>query len=134
MAQLVAAIANDGRLMRPYLVQEARLGERALYAAQPEPLRQVISPQAAQQLRAVMQSSVEIGYAQPAALPGVSLGAKTGTAETPNGDPHSWFIALAPVEQPRFAIAVIVEHGGEGSSSALPVARQVLAAAFGIEP
>ena len=94
----------------------------------------MIAPQAAQQLRAVMQRSVEIGYAAPVALPGVTIGAKTGTAETPTGTPHSWFVALAPVEQPRFALAVIVEYGGEGSRGALPVARQVLAAALGVQP
>ena len=81
-----------------------------------------------------MQTSVEIGYAKPVALPGVTIGAKTGTAETPSGAPHSWFVALAPVDKPRFAIAVIVEHGGEGSRSALPVARLVLAAALGVQP
>jgi penicillin-binding protein A len=97
-------------------------------------LRQALQPQAAQQMRSVMQTSVEIGYAKPVALPGVTIGAKTGTAETPTGVPHSWFVALAPVEQPRFAIAVIVEYGGEGSRAALPVARQVLAAALGVQP
>jgi peptidoglycan glycosyltransferase len=134
MAQMVAVIANDGRLMRPYLVQEAHIGSRALYAAQPQLLRQAITPQTAQLMRSVMQTSVEIGYAKPVALPGVAIGAKTGTAETPGGAPHAWFVAIAPLDKPRFAIAVIVEHGGEGSSSALPIARQVLAAALGIQP
>jgi peptidoglycan glycosyltransferase len=134
MAQLVAAVANDGMLMRPHIVQEIRAGDAVSFQAQPELLRRVIAPQAAQQLRAVMQRSVEIGYAAPAALPGVTVGAKTGTAETATGVPHAWFMAMAPVEQPRFAIAVIVEHGGEGSRSALPVARQVLAAALGVQP
>ncbi|MEO7910251.1 MAG: penicillin-binding transpeptidase domain-containing protein [Roseiflexaceae bacterium] len=134
MAQMVAVIANDGRLMRPYLVQEARAGDRALYTAQPEVLRQAITPQTAQLMRSVMQTSVEIGYAKPVALPGVTIGAKTGTAEAPSGVPHAWFVAIAPLEKPRFAIAVIVEHGGEGSRGALPIARQVLAAALGVQP
>jgi peptidoglycan glycosyltransferase len=134
MAQMVAVIASGGKLMRPYLVQEARAGDRALYTAKPEVLRQAITPQTAQTMRAVMQSSVEIGYAKPVALPGVSIGAKTGTAEAPGGAPHAWFVAIAPLEQPRFAIAVIVEHGGEGSRGALPIARQVLAAALGVQP
>lgn len=134
MAQMVAVIAGDGKLMRPYLVQEARAGDQLLYSAKPEVLRQVIAPQAAQQMRAVMQTSVEIGYAKPVALPGVTIGAKTGTAETPSGVPHSWFVAIAPLEAPRFAIAVITEHGGEGSKSALPIAKQVLAAALGVRP
>lgn len=134
MARMAAVIANDGKLLRPYLVQELRSAEATSYTAQPELIRTVISPEAARQMRAVMQRSVEIGYAAPVALPGVTIGAKTGTAETPTGTPHSWFVALAPVEQPRFAIAVIVEYGGEGSKAALPVARQVLAAALGVQP
>jgi peptidoglycan glycosyltransferase len=130
MAQMVAIIANDGRMMRPYLVQEARAGTSVLYRARPETIRQAISPQTAQRMRSIMQTSVETGYAAPAALPGVNVGGKTGTAEVPGGAPHAWFVAIAPVEQPRFAIAVIVENGGEGSSTALPVARQVLRAAL----
>lgn len=134
MARMAAVIANDGKLLRPYLVQEIRTGAAVQQTATPELLRQAITPQVAQQLRAVMQRSVEIGYAAPVALPGVTIGAKTGTAETATGTPHSWFVAFAPVEQPRFAIAVIVEYGGEGSKGALPVARQVLAAALGVQP
>jgi peptidoglycan glycosyltransferase len=134
MAQMAAAVANNGAMMRPYLVQEVRAGEQVRYSAQPEALRQVITSQVAQQMRSIMQTSVEVGYANPVSLPGVAIGAKTGTAEAPGGNPHSWFVAIAPVEQPQFAIAVIVERGGEGSRSALPVARQVLAAALGVQP
>jgi peptidoglycan glycosyltransferase len=134
MAQMVALVANHGVMMRPYLVQEVRAGDQARFSARPEALGQVIRAEAAAQLRDIMRSSVEFGYAQPVALPGVAIGAKTGTAEVPGGPPHSWFVAIAPLEQPRFAIAVIVEHGGEGSRNALPVARQVLAAALGVQP
>jgi peptidoglycan glycosyltransferase len=134
MAQLAASIANEGRLMRPYLVAEARTGDRVIYQAQPEMMRRVISPETSQRMLAIMRTSVEIGYAQPIALPGVAVGAKTGTAETPRGVPHSWIMAVAPTDQPRYAIAVIVEYGGEGSRSALPVARQVLAAALEVTP
>lgn len=134
MAQMAAVIANNGVMMRPYLIQEVRAGDTIVFSAQPEVLRQVITSQAALQMRDIMRSSVEFGYANPVALPGVEIGAKTGTAEAPPGAPHSWFVALAPVDQPRFAIAVIVERGGEGSRNALPVAREVLAAALGVTP
>jgi peptidoglycan glycosyltransferase len=131
MARMAGVIANDGRLMRPYLVSRVQRGEEVLYTAQPEVIRQAISPQSAAMMRSIMQTSVEIGYASPAAIPGVSVGGKTGTAEVPYGAPHSWFMAVAPLDQPRFAIAVVVENGGEGSLSALPVARQVLRVALG---
>lgn len=134
MAQMAAAVANGGVMMRPYLVEEVRAGDTALFTAQPEVLRQVIGAEAAGQVREIMRASVEFGYARPVALPGVQIGAKTGTAEAPGGAPHAWFVAIAPVEQPRFAVAVVVERGGEGSRSALPIARQVLAAALGVQP
>jgi peptidoglycan glycosyltransferase len=130
MAQMVAVIANDGKLMRPYLVQEVRSNNEVLYRAQPELLRQAISATSAGRMRSIMATSVEIGYAAPVALPGIKIGGKTGTAEVPGGVPHSWFVAIAPLDQSRFAIAVVVERGGEGSATALPVARQILATAF----
>jgi peptidoglycan glycosyltransferase len=130
MAQMVGVIANNGSMMRPYLAEEVRLNGEVVYTAQPEVIRQVISPQSAAYMRSIMDTSVDIGYASPVKIRGVSIGGKTGTAEVPYGAPHSWFVAIAPLEQPRFAIAVVVENGGEGSTSALPVARQVLLAAF----
>jgi Cell division protein FtsI/penicillin-binding protein 2 len=134
MAQMVALIGNNGVMMRPYLVERVTAAGEILYQAQPEALRQSISPQAAQAMIEVLRRSVEIGYAKDIALPNISVGAKTGTAETPSGRPHAWFVALAPLEQPRYAIAVIIENGGEGSVSALPVAKRVLASAFGVTP
>jgi peptidoglycan glycosyltransferase len=130
MAQMVAVVANNGALMRPYLVSEVRADGQALYTAQPEVLRQVIAPATAERMRSIMQTSVEVGYAAPAAIRGVQVGGKTGTAEVPSGAPHSWFVAIAPLDQPRFAVAVVIENGGEGSQAALPVARQVLLAAL----
>ena len=54
------------------------------------------------------------------------VAAKTGTAEAPSGNPHGWFIAFAPFTNPEIAVAVMVENGGEGYISALPVARDIL--------
>src|SRR4029453_12451325 len=90
MARIVQAIAADGKLVPPYLVGEAPSGDKVLSADKPAMVRQAIQPQAAQQMRSVMQTSVEIGYAKPVALPGVTIGAKTGTAATPTGVPQSW--------------------------------------------
>lgn len=134
MAQMAALIGNNGVMMRPYLVEHLNAAGTTIYQAQPEALQQSISPQAAQAMIEVMRISVEIGYAKDVALPNITIGAKTGTAETPSGRPHAWFVALAPLEQPRYAIAVIIENGGEGSVTALPVAKRVLAAAFGVTP
>ncbi|HMO57631.1 MAG TPA: penicillin-binding transpeptidase domain-containing protein [Roseiflexaceae bacterium] len=134
MARMVAVIANEGLLLRPYLVERVMHDDTLIYQARPEIVRDALGGLATRHMRLIMQRSVEIGYAAPVALPGVTIGAKTGTAETPTGVPHSWFVAFAPVEQPRYAIAVIIEYGGEGSRGALPVAREVLAAALGVQP
>ena len=77
------------------------------------------------------------GTGSAARIPGVQVAGKTGTAETaPDENPHAWFIEFAPADQPRYAIAVIVEHGGAdgadaevtGGRVAAPVAKQVMQA------
>ena len=75
----------------------------------------------------MMGLAVEEGFSRNAAVPGVRVGGKTGTAQSVPGMPdHSWFIGIAPVDQPRFAIAVMMEFSGWGSLEAAPVARVVL--------
>ena len=84
-------------------------------------------------MRKNMRAGVAYGFGKAAQQvdPGVALvGGKSGTAENPSGTPHAWFIAIAPVEQPRFAVAVMIENGGEGSVVGARVAGEVLAAAF----
>src|SRR6478752_7430636 len=73
------------------------------------------------------------GTGTAARIPGVAVAGKTGTAETATGqNPHAWFIAFAPADHPRYAIAVLVEHGGSDSAEvtggrvAAPIAKQVL--------
>ena len=72
------------------------------------------------------------GYAAKAAIPGVKVGGKTGTAEVGDGTAHSWFIGFAPADAPRVAVAVIMEHQGSGSDFAAPAARQVMRAALAV--
>ena len=84
-------------------------------------------------MRDFMIQVVERGTGTAAQIPGVQVAGKTGTAQTVVGqNPHAWFIAFAPANQPRYAIAVIVEHGGDAGSEATggrvaaPIAKQVL--------
>lgn len=133
MAVLAATVAHDGLMMKPYLVERAVAPSgQTLYQAQPTPLRQPIGVPAARQLRRMMVAVVAHGTGRWwQEIPGVSAGGKTGSAETGGeGAPHAWFIAFAPSDQPRFAVAVVVEHGGHGSEVAAPIARDVLAAAL----
>jgi peptidoglycan glycosyltransferase len=81
---------------------------------------------------------VERGTGTLAAVPGVSVAGKTGTAQIDgSGAPHAWFIAFAPAEAPRVAVAIIVEHGGSfgseatGGRVAAPIAARVLKVALG---
>jgi penicillin-binding protein A len=128
MALVAATIARDGDVPRPTAVLEVRgpTGD-VLTRLQPASLGRAMSPRTAAQLREIMALSVEEGFARPAAIPGVRVGGKTGTAQSVPGLPdHSWYVGIAPVERPRFAIAIIKEYGGWGSEEAAPIARVVL--------
>lgn len=128
-----AAIANEGQLPAPYLVAEVR-GPDGTVTRLHEPgasLGQVMSPKTAAALSGFMTESVAHGYAGKAAIPGVSVGGKTGTAEVGAGrTPHSWFVGYAPADNPQVAVAAILENQGSGSDFATPAAQEVMAAAL----
>jgi peptidoglycan glycosyltransferase len=140
MAMVAATIANDGMMMRPFLVAEiVRPDGTTVVRNSPRPIRRVMPVNVAARMRANMRAGVAYGFGKAAdAVPGVEVGGKSGTAEYPcptRDNPeqlcaHAWFIAIAPVEQPRFAVAVMIENGGEGSRLGAQVAGQVLRAAF----
>jgi peptidoglycan glycosyltransferase len=78
-----------------------------------------------------MTAVVESGTGTGAALSGVQVAGKTGTAEVADGEPHAWFAGFAPADDPQIVVAVLVENAGTGGSVAAPIARQVIAAALG---
>ncbi len=132
MAMIAQTLANNGVMMKPYLVDSVTSASgKVLYQAQSTPLRVPISVHTAQVLRTMMISVVENGYGNLAKIEGVKVAAKTGTAETGSGNPTGWFIAYAPADAPRYAVAVVVEHGGHGSNVGAPIAKLVLEAALG---
>jgi peptidoglycan glycosyltransferase len=133
MALIAATVANDGVAMTPHLVSKVRTADGVvLRTTAPSPWRTAVSRQAALTTKAMMVNSVDAGWARVAAIKGVPVGGKTGTAETgdPRQLPHSWFIGFAPADNPRFAIAVIKEFAGYGSEEAAPVGKKVLEAAL----
>jgi peptidoglycan glycosyltransferase len=94
-----------------------------------------VSSRAARQVRSMMIDVVRYGTGTAAALPGVTVAGKTGTAELrPNSsdpsDANAWFVAFAPADRPRVAVAVMLVGAGFGGTAAAPVARQVLSAAL----
>lgn len=116
MTLVAAAIANDGRLMKP------RLAARG----PPEILAASGTPAAMRRLRTLLRGVVTEGTGRAADVPGLDVAGKTGTAQTPRGEDHAWFICMAPAARPRLAVGVLIEHGGYGAVAALPVATGLL--------
>jgi peptidoglycan glycosyltransferase len=137
MAMIAAGIANDGTVMKPYLVNKITDSKGdSIEEAEPDELSEAVSPETAAKLREMMVSVVNNGTANLAQIPGVQVGGKTGTAETSDGKPpHAWFISFAPANDPKIAVAVMVESGAArvgaeatGGGTAAPIAKQVMEA------
>lgn len=138
MAMVAAAVANDGWMMQPYLVDKITRPDGTVVVARgPRAIRRAISSQIAAQMRKNMRAGVEYGFGKAAQQvdPAIALvGGKSGTAEHGAGTlPHAWFIAIAPVDQPRYAVAVMVENGRDGAGVGAGLAGAVLRAAFDLE-
>jgi peptidoglycan glycosyltransferase len=137
MAQIAQAIGNNGTMMKPYLVERITTSDgRELFKAKPKAIGEPLSPQVAKRMYQAMRAVIEGGWAGAiaAAVPGYTVGGKSGTAENPQGAPHAWFIEIGPLEDPRYAVAVMIENGGEGTSVGGSLAGQVMAAALEIQP
>jgi peptidoglycan glycosyltransferase len=93
---------------------------------------QPLSSQTAASVRDLMVQVVKSGTGTSAAIGGVQVAGKTGTAEVANASPHAWFVAFAPAGDPQVAVAVLVENAGTGGSVAAPIARRIIAAALGL--
>ncbi len=133
MALVAAAIANDGTLMQPYLVDQVQdYNGREVERTSQKRLSEVVSSATAETLTQMMVQVVEEGTGTAAQIEGVRVAGKTGTAEVEGAEPHAWFICFAPADDPKIAVAVIVENGGEGGVTAAPIARRVLEKALGL--
>jgi len=127
MARLAATIASGGQVIQPYLVDRiTRQGGELVADYRGRRSGAAISEETARQVAGIMQSSVEEGTASSVALSGYRVAAKTGSAQNPEGKPHSWALAFAPLEAPQAAVAVIVENSVSGRAAAGPIARQIL--------
>ncbi|HSQ22549.1 MAG TPA: penicillin-binding protein 2 [Coriobacteriia bacterium] len=134
MATVYAGLANDGVVMRPHILK-AVLDSEGLPARTVEPEVFADTGASEESLGVIERSLVDVtreGTAQGAfAGLGVTVAGKTGTAEVKGKDDYAWFCAYAPVDTPRYAVAVIVEQGGHGGSVAGPAARNILAKLLG---
>jgi penicillin-binding protein 2 len=126
-----AAIANGGTLYRPFLVREVvGIDGEVIYSAEVEERgRLPVSDETLQAIRAALRDVPQApnGTALDAfSGAAIATSGKTGTAENDQGDAHAWYAALAPDDNPQIAMISMVEHGGEGSRVAAPIARQVV--------
>jgi penicillin-binding protein A len=143
-AMVVAAIANGGEVMQPYLISEIQSQELdPVETTSPDRIGQAIDPNVARTLTEMMVNN-ENSYSGSGKITGVQIAAKTGTAEhgaNPESvAPHVWYVAFAPAEDPQVAVAVLVESGGDrsnlaatGGTVAAPIGRAVIRAALGTE-
>lgn len=137
MAMVAAGIANDGTLMKPFLMQRiVDRGGSAVRETRPQELAQVASQANANAVRDMMRNVVREGTGTAAALSGLDVAGKTGTAETStDGINNAWFIGFAPADDPQVAVAVVIEGTTlTGGVAAAPVAREVMKAAIGGAP
>ena len=138
MALVTAGIANGGVVMRPHVLAEVRDSEgEVVRGYDPEEWIRPVTPEVAAALRDMMVSVVNEGTGRRAALPGVQVAGKTGTAQTVGDNAHAWFVGFAPAEAPKVAVAVIVESQPEvseatGGRVAAPIAQAVMRAALGL--
>jgi peptidoglycan glycosyltransferase len=142
MAMVSAGIANGGTVMRPYLVDTVLTPElEPLPRTESEEFSQAVSAQTADVLTDLMVYTVESGTASYAAIDGVEVAGKTGTAQSGQDDvpPYAWFTSFAPADDPQVAVAVMIQSApgtedGEIAGGALggPIAKAVMEAV--IEP
>ena len=137
MAMVVGAIANDGMVMRPYLVDEIRSPDfDSLGQTEAQELSEAMSSGTAREMKEMMVSVVSEGTGTPAAIEGVEVGGKTGTAESGREDVnnYAWFVSFAPADDPQVAVAVMIQNANvpnddiAGGRLAGPIAKAVMEA------
>jgi len=132
MALVAAGVANNGTIMQPHLLKVVRSATGKLVTrVHPQVWKHAMKPHTAAILNKFMQAVVTGGTGRAAAIPGIKVAGKTGTAET--GQSHvytAWFIFFAPADNPQVAGAVVLEHqlNGFGGSVSAPIAKQLMQA------
>ena len=136
MAMVGCAIANDGAIMNPYLVEGIynANGERS-FVAEPQVFKQAVSAETASRVKDVLVDVVRYGTGTQAAIYGVSVAGKTGTAETGKEHDDSWFVGIAPADDPQVVIAIVLEEAvdSEFTDNAARKSRDVLETALQIK-
>jgi penicillin-binding protein 2 len=141
--QMMSAVANGGHFYRPLLLMQTRnreTGEVGVFSPEEEKTKAIMfDPKVLEEVRSALAGVVNEpgGTAHGAATPLATVAGKTGTAQviaqkvagrtlSEETKDHAWFVGFAPVENPKIAVAVVVEHGGHGGSAAAPIAKKVI--------
>lgn len=125
-ASLVSYFANHGKIFVPHIIKEVKNGEVVVNYEPKIALTNVVDSANLEIIRKALRETVLIGTAQSLQSVSVEVAGKTGTAQfNRNKTPHSWFVAFAPYDQPKVAMSVLVEEGGD-TGLAVTVARQFM--------
>jgi peptidoglycan glycosyltransferase len=137
MALVAAGIANQGTIMTPHVLSEVRDTEgEVVERFEPKPWLQAVPADVASTVRNMMVGVVEGGTGTAARIPGIQVAGKTGTAQTGLDTTHVWFVSFAPANDPKIAVAVMLENlptesEATGGTVAAPIAKAVIQAALG---
>ena len=125
LANVAAAISNEGDYYEPHYIRSfGSPDDSVCFEKHIIDIKQCHFKDVKKGMLSVFEG--EHGTARMSAIPGITVGGKTGTAENPHGLDHSIFMAFAPVENPQIAIAVVVENAGFGSTWAAPIASLMI--------
>jgi penicillin-binding protein 2 len=125
---MLCIIANEGVVYRPFNVEKivSQSGE-LLRKYESEIIREVnVSPETFRVVKEGMKKVIEEGTGRNARIEEVAVAGKTGTAQNPQGENHAWFVGFAPFQNPEICVTVFIEHGGDGSQSAAPIAGNII--------
>ncbi|SFC91618.1 peptidoglycan glycosyltransferase [Nocardioides terrae] len=137
MAMVAAGIANQGTVMKPYLVNEVQSADSDTVATtEPEKLSEAVTPATAREVTKLLVATVNDGTASPAAITGIQVAGKTGTAQSGQEDvpPYAWFVSFAPADNAKVAVAVMIESADiprddiAGGKWGGPIAKKVMEA------
>lgn len=136
MNLITCAIANDGALMKPQVLTQVRANDGTVVKDYtPTVCKNLLTPEESQILTELMIQVVEVGTASKLNGLSYSVAGKTGSAEYDSSKiySHSWFTGFAPAEEPEIAVTIILEEAGTGSAYAVPAAKRIFDAYFGVE-
>lgn len=128
MALVASGIANKGDVVKPILVKEIISPEgKVIKRNQPQVISRATDVFIANEVKNMMVEGVKRGTSKNASIKNIRVAGKTGTAENPSGKAHAWFIGFAPADDPKIAVAVVLEEeGSTGGQAAAPIARNIM--------